>query len=91
MVHRGRLRRLAFVIAATVFAAGSAAWPALAEPATSVAYPAWASATMYSGQAFDTCTAPPLASAGLDGIAVPRHRGVCGRREPHVCPAGIDR
>jgi len=62
MFHRGRLRHPAFVIAATVFAAVSAGSPALAEPATSVAYPAWASATMYSGLAFDTCTAPPLAA-----------------------------
>jgi uncharacterized protein YraI len=38
------------------------AWPAVAEPATTVKYPAWASATMYTGQAFDTCTAPPLAT-----------------------------
>lgn len=34
----------------------------MAEPATTVAYPAWASATRYAGQAFDTCTAPSLAT-----------------------------
>jgi uncharacterized protein YraI len=60
MLHRGRLRRLVVVIAALLFAAVGAAWPAMAEPATSVAYPAWASATRFTGQAFDTCTAPPL-------------------------------
>src|SRR5215471_9217659 len=38
------------------------ATPALAKPATSVSYPAWASATRYAGRAFDTCSAPPLAS-----------------------------
>jgi uncharacterized protein YraI len=32
------------------------------EPATTVAYPVWASATRYAGQAFDTCTAPPQAT-----------------------------
>jgi uncharacterized protein YraI len=34
--------------------------PALAEPATTAGYSAGASATTYSGPAFDTCTAPPL-------------------------------
>ncbi len=48
------------VIWVTVVALLAVAWPAMAEPAMSVAYPAWASATMYTGQAFDTCTAPPL-------------------------------
>jgi hypothetical protein len=60
MLLRGRLRRPVVVIAAMLFAALGAVWPAMAEPATSVAYPAWASATRYTGQAFDTCTAPPL-------------------------------
>ncbi|HEX6932746.1 MAG TPA: glycoside hydrolase domain-containing protein [Streptosporangiaceae bacterium] len=46
---------------ATVVAVLALASPAaIAEPATTVSYPAWASATMYTGQAFDTCTAPPL-------------------------------
>ncbi|WP_367319717.1 glycoside hydrolase domain-containing protein [Streptomyces sp. HUAS ZL42] len=35
---------------------------AAAEPATPVGYPAGASATRYSGLAFDACTAPPLAT-----------------------------
>lgn len=35
--------------------------PASAEPATSIAYPAGAASTRYSGWAFDTCTAPTLA------------------------------
>ena len=55
-----RPRRWALVIGVTAAAVLAVAWPAMAEPATSVAYPAWASATMYTGQAFDTCTAPPL-------------------------------
>src|SRR5215469_13871309 len=38
------------------------ATPAPAKPATSVSYPAWASATRYAGLAFETCSAPPLAS-----------------------------
>jgi uncharacterized protein YraI len=62
MLHYGRLRRPVAVIAATLVAAMSATWPAMAEPATSVAYPAWASATRYTGQAFDTCTAPPVST-----------------------------
>jgi uncharacterized protein YraI len=60
MVHRRRLWRWALVISATALAAMTAAPPAMAEPATTVAYPAWASATQYTGQAFDTCTAPAL-------------------------------
>lgn len=38
------------------------ATPALAKPATPVSYPAWASATRYAGLAFETCSAPPVAS-----------------------------
>jgi uncharacterized protein YraI len=62
MFRRSRLWRPATVISATVLAAITIASPAKAEPATSVAYPAWASATRYTGQAFDTCTAPPLSA-----------------------------
>ncbi len=56
----GRWRRRSLVISAAVLAVAVVASPALAEPATTVAYPAWASATLYTGQAFDTCTAPPV-------------------------------
>lgn len=63
MWHRGRLlQRPPFVSAATVITAVTAAWPAVATPATPVAYPAQASATQYTGLAFDTCTAPALAA-----------------------------
>ncbi len=53
-------RRRSLLFVATVLAVAAVASPAMAEPATTVAYPAWASATMYTGQAFDTCTAPPV-------------------------------
>jgi len=36
--------------------------PALAYPATVARYPTPASATQYSGAAFDTCTAPPVSA-----------------------------
>jgi len=36
--------------------------PTATLPATTVSYPAWSSATRYTGLAFDTCTAPSLAS-----------------------------
>jgi uncharacterized protein YraI len=62
MSYRIRPAFLALVATAGVLAALTIALPAVAEPATSVAYPAWASATQYTGQAFDTCTAPPLAT-----------------------------
>jgi uncharacterized protein YraI len=39
----------------------SAAAPAAAEPATSVAYPSGSTATRYAGLAFDTCIAPTVA------------------------------
>jgi uncharacterized protein YraI len=58
--RRWRLSRLLAVgVAAAALLLGLAA-PAQAEPATTVNYTAGASATGYSGLAFDTCTAPPL-------------------------------
>ena len=52
----------AAVAAATGGPAVAADGPAAAEPATTVSYPAWASATGYDGLAFDACTAPSLAA-----------------------------
>jgi uncharacterized protein YraI len=57
------LRRFLVLSAVGVLSAATtlaSAPPAAAEPATVVPYPAGASATRYSGLAFDTCTAPPL-------------------------------
>ncbi|MEU9008415.1 glycoside hydrolase domain-containing protein [Streptomyces sp. NPDC048479] len=66
MSHPHRTLRSFLVLAAAgVLGAGAAlafAPPVAAEPATPVAYPAGASATRYSGLAFDTCTAPPLSA-----------------------------
>ncbi len=62
MFRLSRMWRPALAGAAAVAMAVAVAGPAAAEPATTVAYPAWASATGYAGLAFDTCTAPPLAS-----------------------------
>src|SRR6476469_9377678 len=45
-----------------IFAAWLAAGPAAAEPATTVLFPASASATRFSGSAFDTCSAPSVAT-----------------------------
>ena len=61
---RLRRRTLSMAVAggATTLALLAAASPAAAQPATTVSYPAWSSATRYVGAAFDTCTAPPLAS-----------------------------
>jgi Domain of unknown function (DUF1906) len=64
---RGRavLAAAAVTFAAALAAAtgGSAtATDSPAEPATTVSYPAWASATGYEGLAFDACTAPSLAA-----------------------------
>lgn len=62
MSHRNSWRRRTLAIAALALAFAGVASPAIAEPASTVNYPAWASATMYAGEAFDTCTAPPAAT-----------------------------
>jgi hypothetical protein len=58
--RRWRLLRYLAVPAVSAAVLLGLAAPTLAEPATTVNYPAGASATLYSGLAFDTCTAPPL-------------------------------
>jgi len=67
----------------TVVAGGTVAFvtlvlasPAMAEPATTAAYPAGAAATRYSGLAFDTCTAPALAAIQAWGASPYRGIGV---------------
>ena len=50
--------------------------PADAQPATTVSYPAWSSATRFVGAAFDTCTAPSLASLQAWGASPYRAVGV---------------
>ena len=59
----GMMKRCRMSVGPTVLAtalAASTITPAAAEPATTVRYPAGASATRLSGYAFDTCAAPPL-------------------------------
>jgi hypothetical protein len=48
----------------------------MAEPATTARYAAGATATRYSGLAFDTCTAPPLAAIAAWGASPYRAIGV---------------
>ena len=69
MFDRARPARPALSVAAGALAAAllasalaGAALAAPVAPANSVGYPAWASATRYTGPAFDTCTAPSLAA-----------------------------
>jgi uncharacterized protein YraI len=62
MFRWSRLWRPALAGAAAMVAAVAVAVPATAEPATTVSYPAWASATRYTGLAFDICSAPSLAA-----------------------------
>jgi len=57
-------------------AAQAAAEPAAAGPATTVRYVAGATATVYSGRAFDTCTAPPLSAITAWGASPYRAIGV---------------
>ena len=63
-MRRWRQRTLLMAVAAgaSTLALLTAVAPAQAQPATTASYPAWSSATRYVGAAFDTCTAPPLAS-----------------------------
>jgi uncharacterized protein YraI len=60
MVSRARIGVAAIMLATASTA--STITPAAAEPATSVLYPTSTSATRLSGYAFDTCSAPPLAT-----------------------------
>lgn len=70
---------------AVVVLAGFTA-PAMAGAATTPSYAAGAAATLYSGLAFDTCTAPTLATVRACG-ASPYHR----RRQPHLRATAADR
>ena len=76
MARSNRLLRLAVAggLAALVPLAVSA--PAGAQPATTASYPAWSTATRYTGLAFDTCTAPPLSSVQAWGTSPYRAIGV---------------
>jgi uncharacterized protein YraI len=58
--HHGRMRRLMALAVAAVLITLST--PAHAEPHTTVRYPSGSSATVFKGLAFDTCTAPSIAS-----------------------------
>lgn len=62
-------------LAVTVPAAAATA-PAATGPATSARYQAGASATMYAGRAFDTCTAPPLSTISAWRVSPYRAIGV---------------
>jgi uncharacterized protein YraI len=76
---RRSIGRFLAAAAAAVLAGATAlvlAPPAAAEPGTSVAYPAGASATRYSGLAFDACTAPPLTTMQAWGSSPYRAVGV---------------
>lgn len=62
MFRWNQLVRLAVPGAAVVVLTVGLAWPALAEPATSVNYRNQASVTRFGGLAFDTCSAPSQAA-----------------------------
>jgi len=73
-MYRNRLLHTAAALAMAVCVGLGLAGPAAAEPATTVAYPAGASATRYAGLAFDTCTAPSLAA--MQAWSASPYRGV---------------
>ena len=69
-----RARVVAVIVLAAALTA-STITPAAAEPATTVSYPTSTSATRLTGYAFDTCSAPPLATMQAWKIASP-YQGV---------------
>jgi uncharacterized protein YraI len=72
------MNRCQMGVAAALLAAGITTLtirPASAEPATTVAYPTFASATRLSGYAFDACAAPPLTTMQIWKISSP-YQGV---------------
>jgi len=71
---RSRAGRVAIAVVAVALLPLGLAVPAMAEPATPVGYAAGASATAYSGLAFDTCTAPPLST--VTAWAASPYRGI---------------
>jgi glycoside hydrolase-like protein len=75
--HPARVIRTVTAVTAAVAAVAAVllvASPALADPATTVSYPARASATMYTGLAFETCAAPSLAA--MQAWSASPYRGV---------------
>ncbi|NBM19978.1 DUF1906 domain-containing protein [Streptomyces sp. GC420] len=60
--RRHRLAVLSVAALCSITASAALAPPAAAEPHTTVAFPSGATATRYTGLAFDTCTAPPLSA-----------------------------
>jgi uncharacterized protein YraI len=85
MLRWSRLWRPALAGAAAMVVAAAVAMPAMAEPATTVSYPAWASATSYTGLAFDTCTAPSLADMQAWGASPYRAIGVYVGGQNRTC------
>src|SRR6266481_4623044 len=75
LIPRYLVSSVAIVGVATVLALGSVT-PALANPATTARYAPGASATAYTGRAFDTCTAPPLATIAAWNTSPYRALGV---------------
>ncbi|HEU4946743.1 MAG TPA: glycoside hydrolase domain-containing protein [Kribbella sp.] len=74
MSVRKRRSLLAVLTAAVLLLSWGIVTPAAAEPATTVAYSNAASATRYTGLAFDTCTAPTVAQ--LTAWKASPYRGV---------------
>jgi uncharacterized protein YraI len=74
MFRWSRLVRLAVPGAAVAMVTAGLAWPALADPATSVNYRNQASVTRFGGLAFDTCSAP--SQAAMQAWAASPYRGI---------------
>ena len=85
MSCRSHLWHTALAGTAALLVAVAVAAPAVAGPATTVSYPAWASATGYTGLAFDTCATPSLATMQAWGTSPYRAIGVYVGGQNRTC------
>lgn len=76
MARSNRLLTLAAAASLAALVPLAVSAPAGAQPATAASYPAWSTATRYTGLAFDACTAPPLSSVQAWGTSPYRAIGV---------------
>ncbi len=81
---RGVLSAAAISLVSLVMSVATAV-PAVADPATSIAYPNASTNTRYVGRAFDACTAPPLETIKAWGASPYRALGVYIGGDSRTC------
>lgn len=89
-------RRIALAAVALIVGSLLVVSPSAAEPATTVAYPPGATATRYTGDAFDTCTAPTTATIRAWRASPYRALGIYiggetrSCKQPELTPGWVD-